>query len=128
MKKFENFVSAYENLKDIYDYEEPYGNVELSGLVALFEICFEQAWKAMKEILDHEGAIARTGSPKQVLKFAYEVGMIQNEELWLNALNDRNNVSHSYNSAIALSIVKNTKEFYYTMFGDLKETIENEWI
>lgn len=51
MKKFENFCSALANLKDIYEYEEPLGNVEITGLVGLFEICFEQSWKAMKEVL-----------------------------------------------------------------------------
>ena len=45
MKKYENFVPAFENLRDIYDYNEPYGNVELNGLVGLFEVCFEQSWK-----------------------------------------------------------------------------------
>ena len=55
MKKYENFVAAFENLKDIYDYSEPYGNVELTGLVGLFEVCFEQSWKAMKEILEYNG-------------------------------------------------------------------------
>lgn len=29
MKKYENFKNCLKNLKDIYDYEEPYGNVEL---------------------------------------------------------------------------------------------------
>ena len=28
MKKYENFKAALNNLKDIYDYEEPYSNVE----------------------------------------------------------------------------------------------------
>ena len=50
MKKFDNFCSSLNNLKDIYNYEEPYENVVLTGLVALYEICFEQSWKAMKEI------------------------------------------------------------------------------
>ena len=54
MKKFDNFCSALNNLKDIYNYEEPYENVVLTGLVALYEICFEQSWKAMKEILEHD--------------------------------------------------------------------------
>ena len=63
MKKYENFCNAFHNLKDIYDYNEPYTNVEMSGLVALYEICFEQAWKAMKEILEQQGfAEERTGS------------------------------------------------------------------
>ena len=51
MKKVDNFNAALVNLKDIFNYEEPLGNVELTGMVALFEICFEQAWKAMKEVL-----------------------------------------------------------------------------
>ena len=55
MKKYENFCKALNNLKDIYNYQEPYKNVELTGLVGLFEICFEQSWKAMKEILEYDG-------------------------------------------------------------------------
>ena len=35
MKKMENFERTLKNLKDIYDYEEPYENVVLTGLVAL---------------------------------------------------------------------------------------------
>ena len=64
MKKYENFCRALENLQDIYQYDEPYNNVILSGLAALYEICFEQAWKAMKEIMVSEGIReAETGSP-----------------------------------------------------------------
>ena len=47
MKKYENFCAASKNLEDIYKYEDPYDNVTLTGLVALYEICFEQAWKAI---------------------------------------------------------------------------------
>lgn len=43
MKKFENFCAAFENLKEIYDYEEPYSNIVLTGMVGLYEICFEQS-------------------------------------------------------------------------------------
>ena len=55
MRKYENFCAAFDNLKDIYNYEEPFDNVVLTGLVALYEICFEQSWKVMKEILEWEG-------------------------------------------------------------------------
>mgnify|MGYP004591006861 CR=1 FL=1 len=65
MKKFENFKSALLNLKDIYSCQEPYSNVEIAGMVGLYEICFEQAWKAMKEILQNSGyAEGATGSPR----------------------------------------------------------------
>ena len=96
MKKYENFKAALKNLKDIYDYEEPYNNVVLTGLAALYEICFEQSWKAMKELLVNEGVSeAATGSPKSILKAAYKAGLIDDEQLWLEALATRNNVAHA---------------------------------
>ena len=129
MKKVENFYSALSNLNDIYRYEEPYDNVVLTGLVALYEICFEQSWKAMKELLEYSGfSEAKTGSPKLILKTAYQMGLIRNEQIWLEALQAGNNVAHAYNQAIALSIVQSVKRSYYTMFCDLKEEIEKNWI
>lgn len=124
MKKFENFCKALENLQEIYDYEEPYGNVILTGLVGLYEICFEQSWKAMKESLYACGIeTAVTGSPKAIIKEAFSSGMIRDEKLWLDALSDRNNVAHAYNHEIAGDIVENTKEKYVAMFQELKSNL-----
>ena len=129
MKKYENFVAAFDNLKDIYDYSEPYGNVELTGLVGLFEVCFEQSWKAMKEILEANGfSEGRTGFPKQILKTAYGAGMIEDEEMWLDALVSRNNVAHAYNKDIALEIVRNTKDRYYKLFETLVVNLKEDWL
>lgn len=44
---------------------------------------------------------SQTGSSKQILKSAYQVGMIKDEETWLLALMSRNNATHAYNQAIA---------------------------
>lgn len=128
MKKVENFCAALTNLKDIYKYEEPYDNVVLTGLVGLYEICFEQSWKMMKEILASHGfEESATGSPKLILKTAYQAGLIQEEALWLDALTARNNVAHAYNQKIALDIIRQTKDNFYEMFCKLKETAE-EWM
>jgi nucleotidyltransferase substrate binding protein (TIGR01987 family) len=101
----------------------------MSGLVALYEICFEQAWKAMKEILEQQGfAEERTGSPKIVLKTAFSAGMIKDENLWMAALNARNNVAHSYNKEIALDIINQTKDEFYKMFEILKIELDENWV
>lgn len=129
MKKYDNFCSALENMKDIYNYEEPYDNVVLTGLVGLYEITFEQSWKMMKEILENHGyEEGATGSPKIILKTAYQAGMIKDEALWLSALQERNNVTHSYNHKIAMGIVAQTKEKFYKMFCELKDEIEKVWL
>lgn len=129
MKKYDNFCNALFNLKDIYDYQEPYSNVEMTGLVGLFEICFEQSWKAIKEVLLSGGFTeGQTGSPRQILKTAYSAGMISDEHVWLEALASRNNVAHAYNKAVAMDIIHDTKDKYYQMFMDLKSEIEKNWI
>ena len=128
MKKYENFCAALKNLEDVYRYEEPYSNVILTGLVALYEICFGQSWKAIKEILENSGVTAgQSGSPRQILKAAFQAGMIGDEQLWLDALVTRNNVAHAYNQAVALDIVRQTRETYYGMFCDLKDEIDRNW-
>ena len=129
MKKYENFCYSLKNMKEIYNYTEPYDIVILTGTVRLYKICFEQSWKMMKEILElhgfEEGA---TGSPKIILKTAFKAGMIKDEELWLQGLQARNNVTHSYNQNIALGIVKDAKEKFYDMFAVLKSEIEENWL
>ena len=85
MKKYENFCASLKNMKEIYDYDEPYNTVVLTGLVGLYEICFEQSWKMMKEILDsqettllitadqvvvHDGVIReKPSTPEEARKF-----------------------------------------------------------
>ena len=129
MKKYENFCASLKNMKEIYDYEEPYNTVVLTGLVGLYEICFEQSWKMMKEILEihgyEEGA---TGSPKIILRTAYRAGMIRDEKAWLRALQERNNVTHSYNEKIALEIVRQAKAVFYDLFVQLKDEIDRNWL
>lgn len=129
MKKYENFCRALSNLKEIYRYEEPYDIVVLTGLAGLYEICFEQSWKMMKEIMEVHGLEeSAAGSLKTILKTAYRAGMIQDEDLWMQALRERNNITHSYNQGIALEIVNMTKKSFYPMFCDLKEEIEKNWL
>lgn len=41
MKKLDNFQRALASLEKAYDYNEPYGQIELAGIVALFEASFE---------------------------------------------------------------------------------------
>ena len=94
MRKFDNFRHALRNLEEIRKYTEPYEMIVLTGQVALFEICFEQSWKAMKEVLESSGYDeSQTGSPRSILKLAYKAGMIDDEKMWLDALVSRNNVS-----------------------------------
>lgn len=129
MKKFENFKKALTNLKLARNYEEPYDIVTETGLVNLFSICFEQSWKAMKEILESHGYNeSKTGSPKMILKLAYQAGMITDEARWLEVLAMRNEISHSYNEEVALRIINKTKSDVIDLFEGLASEMEKNWL
>lgn len=120
MKKVENFSKAVNNFKQIYKYEEPYDVVTQTGMVSLFEIAFEQSWKAMKECLEFDGyGEAKSGSPRSIIKLAYQAGMIDDEQCWLSALATRNAIVHTYNNDLALEIIKKSKEEYVSLFEKL---------
>lgn len=129
MKKYDNFCRALRNLKEIEKEMPPYSTVVQTGMVSLFEICFEQSWKAMKELLEYSGySDHKIGSPRAIIKLAYQAGMIQDEDLWIDALHDRNNVAHSYNEAIALGIIRDSKERYIAMFEALQKELAANWL
>ena len=129
MRKFDNFCRALHNLEDIHKYAPPYDNVVLTGLVSLYQICFEQAWKAMKESMENEGvSMAATGSPRSIIKEAYRLQMIDDEAGWLEALQARNQASHAYNREVALEVIEKTRERYLPLFHELKTSIETNWI
>lgn len=43
MKKYDNFCRALHNLKEIESRQPPYDTITQTGMVSLFEICFEQS-------------------------------------------------------------------------------------
>ena len=129
MKKFDNFVRALDNLKLCKNYSAPYDVVTETGLVNLFSICFEQSWKAMKEILeDHGYSESKTGSPKMIIKLAFSAGMVQDESGWLEILDRRNEIEHSYNEEVAVTIIEKTKERYLVLFETLEKELRENWL
>ena len=129
MKKYDNFCKALANLKEGAKLKKPYSVVEQTGIVGLFQICFEQSWKLMKEILEEHGRFdAKTGSPREILKIAYQCGMIQSAESWLELLESRNLLAHIYSDEQALSVIEKVKASYVSVFEELKAELERRWL
>ena len=80
---------------------------------------FELAWKTFQKIAREEG-ISKDG-PKISLNFAFQANLItnDNELLWLDMLNDRNLLSHTYQHEISLQILEKVKNSYPHAFKDM---------
>lgn len=129
MKKYENFSKSLINLQSCRELTQPYSIAEQTGIIGLFEICFEQSWKLMKEILEYHGYnTQKTGSPRLIIKSAYQCGMITDENGWLELLNTRNILSHTYDDKKALETIKEILEKYISVFEEFKHNIDENWL
>lgn len=100
-KRAEAFQKSLETLKlsKTADKSNP---LILSGIVMSFNLTFDLAWKLIKDILQEDHGIKDfpSGSPKETLKKAKSVGIIQ-DEIWLDMLDDRNDLIHDYDFVFA---------------------------
>lgn len=65
-----------------------------SGISKSFEVCLEYTWKYLKKKTQEEGF--EVYSPKEAIKYAGKMKLIDNVEKWLDFLKDRNMAVHDY--------------------------------
>ncbi|WFA08547.1 nucleotidyltransferase substrate binding protein [Tissierella sp. Yu-01] len=124
--KFDNFMSAIEQLKSGILLFSNENDLLRDGLIQRFEFTFELAWKTLKVCFEDEGLIG-INSPKAVLKEAFSAGLIDNDNLWLEILNDRNSTSHIYNESLAIEICNKIINKYSDEFEKLASQIKRRY-
>ena len=92
--RFESFERAFSLLTEVLDKDEP-NLFERAGLIQMFEITFELAWKTLNDRLRDDG-ISVVATPRQVIREAFRAGLIDDGQSWINMLEDRNKMSHRY--------------------------------
>lgn len=97
----------------------------LSGTSAKFSITFDLAWKTMKDILIEHYAITDfvAGSPREVLRKAFQTGMIGSDE-WMQMLRIRNELSHDYDGEIVKSHCQTIVRDYIELFYEFQDWVE----
>lgn len=117
-QRFENYEKAYETFEKYVDLEEQ-TELERAGIIQLFEMTFELAWKVLKDYLESEGY--NPISPKEAIKEAFRIGLISDGEAWLEALNSRNLSSHTYSEDNVVEIVETIQTTYSYLLRKLKD-------
>jgi len=121
LNKLHNFKSAVERLGEaIIELENSSSSVVRDGVIQRFEFTTELAWKATREYLLDQGFV-EVNSPKSVMKEAFSYGLIKNDEIWVQILNDRNLTSHIYKEDISIEICN---RIIATHFNELKALSE----
>lgn len=120
-QRFQNFDKAFKRLTDAIQIirNDPDNVLLQAGLIQTYEFTFELAWKTLKDYLEMEGFTV--SSPRATLRQAFQSGYIQQGDVWLKALNDRNLTAHTYDDEVAKEVIADIQQTYYFLLKDLHQ-------
>lgn len=87
----------------------PPTQIHKDATIQRFEFTFELAWKVMQGLANEKGL--ETASPKDSIRTAAQLSLIESVETWFGFLDARNLSSHIYNEEIANEVYCQIKKF-----------------
>lgn len=112
INRYRSYCRSLDNLADAKG-KDMNDKFILSGTVQMFNLSFDLAWKVMKDIItEYHGALEYpTGSPRETLRMANSVGLIE-DDMWLEMLKARNNLAHDYDGELAVRYFEKITSIY----------------
>lgn len=117
---FSDFERAYLNLKSAT--ESASDELSIDGTIKRFELCYELAWKLIKEYLADLGIIRK--NPRDCFKEAFNQGFIEDQMAWMEMIEDRNLLVHTYTSEESRVIFEKIKCVYVKLFEKLYDELK----
>lgn len=126
-QRFQNFDRAFVLLREALERGPTALNqLEKEGVVQRFEYCFELAWKTVKDYLEESGMVFSTVTPRQVLKDAFAAKVLAEGQVWMDMLDHRNLLSHTYSQANFERAVEAVHQSYLPAFERLHDFLQEE--
>lgn len=97
--------------------------LEKEGIVQRFEYTLELGRKTLKDKMESDGLILDRISPKVVLKEAFQAKYINQIDVWLEMINDRNLLSHSYDLETFESVIPDIQSVYTPLLAALAKNL-----
>lgn len=113
-QRHNNLGRALARLEEACDREsEDYSELELAGLAKTFEFTFELTWKTLKDLLFYEGYEAN--SPRTTIDTSFEAEYVDEGDhgILIDAMVNRNLLSHIYDEDEARAAVEQIQLRYF---------------
>lgn len=122
-QRFSNYKKAATQLTEFIE-KDQLNKFEVQGLIQCFEYTFELAWKTIKDYLELEGFEVK--SPRNTIQIAFQTQLITDGHVWIDALQKRNLMAHTYDEEVAKEAEKLIKQKYYPAIKELLHKLEDE--
>jgi nucleotidyltransferase substrate binding protein (TIGR01987 family) len=118
-QRFQQFQKSHKLLLTALAIEHP-SEVERAGIIQFFEMTFGLGWKLLKDFQEAEGYSIT--SPRGAIKQAFQSGLIEQGHDWLQALEDRNLTTYTYNEIAARQVESDIRRRYAPFLQTLHRT------
>jgi nucleotidyltransferase substrate binding protein (TIGR01987 family) len=124
-QRLQNFSRAMATMDRamLITQERTLTELEQQGLIKGFEFSHELAWNVLKDYLDYQGIADLVGS-RDATRTAFQNGLIQDGEVWMEMIKARNLSSHIYLADVASAIVADIQSRFYPALQMLLEKME----
>ncbi|MDY0374953.1 MAG: nucleotidyltransferase substrate binding protein [Desulfobacterium sp.] len=123
-QRFQNFEKAYKQLKISVLQVHGLSDLEKEGMVQRFEYTFELAWKTLKDYLEAQQVDAKF--PREVIKQAFHYEIIEDGEIWMDMLEKRNLMAHTYEEKIFRMAVDNISTKYFNAISQVYDFLQKK--
>lgn len=127
VRKYAAFVKSLSVLSEA-DFSKASDEIYRMGIIGQFHLTFELSWKMLLSLLESHGLYKKFDTPRTIIKLAYQYGMINDEETWLEIQQTRNILAHTYSEEESLQAVEKIKASYVKAFLELKNEVEKNWL
>ncbi|MEG0086675.1 MAG: nucleotidyltransferase substrate binding protein [Niameybacter sp.] len=119
-----NLEKAYNRLQEACDVYDGQNDMIRDSVIQRFEFSYELSHKVLCEFLKYEGVTLPNTFPRTIYKKAYVSGLLEEEKVWLQLLEDRNATSHIYNEKLADEIAGRICTIYVQEIGGLVKKLK----
>ena len=125
-QRFQNYKKALATMKSAVELasSRELSDLEKQGVIQGFEFTFELAWNVMKDYLEEQGITGIIGS-KNAVRHAFNKGLIEDGQVWMEIIKDRNTASHVYDEKTAEDLFAAIINNYYCQFNALAEKMSS---
>ena len=108
-QRLQNFDRAVTLLREpIAMGVDTLSTLEKEGMIQRFEVALELGWKTLKDYLEFAGVTISPVTPRNVIKEAFAAKILPDAQVWLDMLDHRNVLSHTYDAATFEEVVNVT--------------------
>lgn len=122
-QRFQNFEKAFLHLKSAV-FKTNLSDLERAGLIQIYEFTLELGWETVKDYLEEKNVEVKF--PRDTIKEAFKYEIIEQGDIWMDMLEKRNLMSHTYDETTAELAYKLITQTYFKAIEQVYNKLKAE--